>query len=78
MGIINGTSATTFELGKNITRQQAAKKIADYAKVPFAELQAQNVMTGYNGYIEPGDTLTRSQMAKILKRALDLVAYDFK
>ncbi|MER2106812.1 MAG: hypothetical protein ABS949_07720 [Solibacillus sp.] len=44
----------------------------------FYILQAQNVMIGYNGYIQPADTLTRSQMAKMLKRALDLVSYDFK
>lgn len=48
-------------------------KVADYAKEAVAELQAQGIMTGYNGKVNPKNNLTRAQMAKILKNAADLV-----
>lgn len=101
IGIITGTSATTFEPGKHITRQHAAvmihrmlhykgyvniettlsytdaTKISAYAEEAFAQLQHQQIMTGNNGEISPQASLTRSQMAKVLKRALDVSGYEF-
>lgn len=50
-----------------------ADKVLDYAKQAISELQAQDIMTGSNGYLYPQSNLTRAQMAKILKRSLQLV-----
>ena len=50
-----------------------ADKVFDYAKQAISELQAQDIMTGSNGYLYPQSNLTRAQMAKILKRSLELV-----
>lgn len=50
-----------------------ANKVLDYAKQAVSELQAQDIMTGSNGYLYPQSNLTRAQMAKILKRSLQLV-----
>ncbi|MFJ7667327.1 NEAT domain-containing protein [Lysinibacillus sp. NPDC097195] len=50
-----------------------AHKVFDYAKQAISELQAQDIMTGSNGYLYPQSNLTRAQMAKILKRSLQLV-----
>ncbi|WP_409368755.1 NEAT domain-containing protein [Lysinibacillus sp. 38-6] len=50
-----------------------ANKVLDYAKQAISELQAQDIMTGSNGYLYPQSNLTRAQMAKILKRSLQLV-----
>lgn len=48
-------------------------KVADYAKEALAELQAQGILTGNDGKVNPQNNLTRAQMAKILKNAADLV-----
>ena len=48
-------------------------KIADYAKEALAELQAQGIMTGSNGKVNPKANLTRAQMARVLKKSADLV-----
>ena len=51
------------------------KEIADYAKLPIAELQKQGIMQGSQGIADPSSTLKRGQMAKLLKRSLDKVNY---
>jgi hypothetical protein len=51
------------------------KEIADYAKLPIAELQKQGIMEGSQGIVNPSSTLKRGQMAKLLKRSLDKVNY---
>ncbi len=50
-----------------------ANKVFDYAKQAVSELQALDIMTGFNGYLNPQSNLTRAQMAKILKRSLEYV-----
>jgi len=50
-----------------------ANEVFDYAKQAVSELQAQDIMTGSKGYLYPQSNLTRAQMAKILKRSLQLV-----
>lgn len=54
-----------------------ASKVSPYAKQALAELQANEIMVGNNGVIDPAGNLTRGQMAKVLKRSLDLVNYEF-
>ncbi|MFJ6209518.1 NEAT domain-containing protein [Lysinibacillus sp. NPDC092081] len=58
---------------KNAFSYKDASKVFDYAKQAVSELQAQDIMTGSNGYLNPQNNLTRAQMAKILKRSLELV-----
>lgn len=94
-GIVTGKTATTFEPGQFITRQQAAAMIVrmmEYKKYTFAEadeltykdadqisayaqqavaqLLAEDIMTGENGYFNAQQNLTRQQMAKILYSSL--------
>ena len=97
-GIINGTSATTFDPDAAISRQQAAALMArvlayisydggavsetaysdaDSIRPEFIEaihlLQALDIMTGKSdGSFDPDGKLTRAQMAKILKRTLNI------
>lgn len=52
-------------------------KISAYAKQALAELQAADIMVGYEGVVDPAGSLTRGHMAKVLKRSLDLVNYEF-
>lgn len=54
-----------------------ADKVSAYAKHALAELQAADIMIGYEGVIDPAGNLTRGHMAKVLKRSLDLVNYEF-
>lgn len=54
-----------------------ADKVSAYAKAALAELQATEIMVGSNGAIDPAGSLTRGQMAKVLKRSLDLINYEF-
>ena len=54
-----------------------AAKVSAYAKEALAELQAQSIMTGANGYIQAQKNLTRGQMAKVLKRSLELIDFEF-
>ncbi|MGE7839328.1 S-layer homology domain-containing protein, partial [Lysinibacillus sp. NPDC093712] len=58
---------------KNALTYKDANKVFDYAKQAVSELQALDIMTGSNGYLNPQSNLTRAQMAKILKRSLELV-----
>ncbi|MFJ5764326.1 NEAT domain-containing protein [Lysinibacillus sp. NPDC093210] len=58
---------------KNALTYKDANKVFDYAKQAVSELQALAIMTGSNGYLNPQSNLTRAQMAKILKRSLELV-----
>ena len=58
---------------KNALTYKDANKVFDYAKQAVSELQALDIMTGSNGYLNPQSYLTRAQMAKILKRSLELV-----
>lgn len=54
-----------------------ANEVSAYAKQALAELQAADIMVGSNGLIDPAGSLTRGQMAKVLKRSLDLINYEF-
>ncbi|MER2107753.1 MAG: S-layer homology domain-containing protein [Solibacillus sp.] len=65
-GYTNKTTADALNFKDNA-------KVADYAKEALAELQAQGIMTGSDGKVNPKANLTRAQMAKILKNAADLV-----
>ncbi|KOS68995.1 hypothetical protein AEA09_10865 [Lysinibacillus contaminans] len=58
---------------ENALSYKDASKVFDYAKQAVSELQALDIMTGSNGYLNPQNNLTRAQMAKILKRSLELV-----
>jgi len=58
---------------ENALSYKDANKVFDYAKQAVSELQALDIMTGSNGYLNPQSNLTRAQMAKILKRSLELV-----
>ncbi|TQR39515.1 hypothetical protein C7Y47_00235 [Lysinibacillus sphaericus] len=58
---------------KNTLSYKDASKVFDYAKHAVSELQVKDIMTGSNGYFNPENNLTRAEMAKILKRSLQLV-----
>ena len=58
---------------KNVLSYKDASKVFDYAKHAVSELQVKDIMTGSNGYFNPENNLTRAEMAKILKRSLQLV-----
>jgi heme-binding NEAT domain protein len=58
---------------ENALSYKDANKVFDYAKQAVSELQALDIMTGSNDYLNPQSNLTRAQMAKILKRSLQLV-----
>ncbi len=58
---------------ENALSYKDADKVFDYSKQAVSELQALDIMTGSNGYLNPQSNLTRAQMAKILKRSLELV-----
>ncbi|MGE7839342.1 NEAT domain-containing protein [Lysinibacillus sp. NPDC093712] len=60
-------------VNENALSYKDADKVFDYAKQAVSELQALDIMTGSNGYLNPQSNLTRAQMAKILKRSLELV-----
>lgn len=58
---------------KNALSYKDANQVVDYSKQAVSELQALDIMTGSNGYLNPESNLTRAQMAKVLKRSLELV-----
>lgn len=93
-GIVEGTSATTFEPHKPITRQEAALFIANaleldtvnvkdpgFTDVPksskyygaIAALNNEGIINGYaDGTFKPNNTLTRSQIAKMITLGFEL------
>lgn len=94
-GIARGTSSTSFDPGRAITRQELASmlhsyashtgqvlpqplalttfqdgaQIADWAKIPVAQLQQAGVLQGTEtGHYAPEKTATRSETAAVLHR----------
>lgn len=93
-GIVEGTTATTFEPHKPVTRQEAALFIANaleldtvnvkdpgFTDVPksskyygaIAALNNAGIINGYaDGTFKPNNTLTRSQIAKMITLGFEL------